>query len=175
MGKNDFKSTIANSRLFECGSFLKPTAVAAAVLAKQNNQISKLRKAIDLYQLGLKLIDDLVDWQIDLEYHNTTLFLNYVRRWYGYSNIEQDDVHRFMIASDMPILMLNESINATKSARAILNDRSYRYVSSFLDERINFYHDLKKELIRSRRKIVVSLEDILTNIDIQRKGKQQII
>jgi hypothetical protein len=134
----------------EGGAFLRPAAIACAILARKENQIQHLSNAIDLYHIGLKIIDDYLDWEEDLEYDSQSLFLNCVREWVGYKNIQKLDIQKFIVGSDTTEKMITEAIKCTESAKKKIINFDNIYFSTFLDNQQSWYIYLKDQLISSK-------------------------
>ena len=160
---NDIENVILKSRFFECGSFLKPCVVACSILSNEDSRIVNLCNMIEFYHIGIKIMDDLSDWKEDLRNDNTTLFLNYVKKWKGTNDINQNDVYRFLVGSRIPIELTTIAIQGVKHAELCLCNLNYNYLKSFLRSERKNYEKAQEELRKKREQIIVQLCELINN------------
>lgn len=163
---NNLLSDHILSQLGKQTSFLKPTSTAMALLGGTDERIEDLSTMLEKYHIGLKLVDDFVDWESDLKNVCYSSFLGQVLRWKGENSLEEvaaEDVRIFIMSTEFASQIFEKAIQYTTQAKEMAEGLNCPYITEFLDYTHSSYVAMRKEIIdkqlvfREYRKSLIEL------------------
>jgi hypothetical protein len=168
---------LSNSSLSLIGkqtSFLKPTSTALAILGGMEERVEDLSSMLEEYHVGLKLVDDFVDWETDLKNMCYTSFLCLVLKWLGEESLQAvaiDDVRLFILSTNLVLQLLNRALEYTKSAKTKIGDLYCPYLMEFLDNTCSSYVSIRDE-IKNKQSVFREKQDLLIDLFTGRNSNE---
>lgn len=141
-----------------------PTFAAAAMLTKNHAKIPQISRFLEHYCMGWKIVDDIRDWQKDLQVrnYNHSSVLNYCMKKLGTTRLNRGDVTSVLSGENASRDIYNTIVRLYGIAKRDVQSFDSSYLARFMDTQIEFHMEEKNNLHVLREEFNTNIGNILT-------------
>lgn len=146
-----------------------PTIVATAFLTSNESKIPHIVRFLRYYWMGWKMVDDIHDWERDLEtpkFSHSSIIHHAIKKYGMSKKLTVTDIQSMFLSKNFVNEIYSSMLSWYKKARNNLSFFNSKYLREFMDSQIQFHSDGRKFHLNAIAEFYKGMGDLLISKDV---------